>query len=107
MILAVDAENQKISLGIKQLTSDPWPEIMKKYVLGTTVDGIITKITSFGLFVELEKDLEGLVHISELDVEPSGNLEEMYKVGDKISAVVIKVDDVERKIRLSIKKTKE
>ena len=63
MILAVDAENQKISLGIKQLTSDPWPEIMKKYVLGTTVDGIITKITSFGLFVELEKDLEGLVHI--------------------------------------------
>ena len=107
MILAVDAENQKISLGIKQITSDPWSEIMKKYSLGTTVEGIITKITSFGLFVELEKDLEGLVHISELDMEPSGNLEESYKAGDKITAIVIKVDDLERKIRLSIKKTKE
>ena len=107
MILAVDAENQKISLGIKQITSDPWPEIMKRYSLGMTVEGVITKITSFGLFVELEKDLEGLVHISELDVEPSGNLEEVYKPGDKITAIVIKVDDLERKIRLSIKKTKE
>jgi len=107
MILAVDAENQKISLGIKQLTSDPWPEIMGKYSLGITVEGVITKITSFGLFVELEKDLEGLVHISELDIEPSANLEELYKVGDKVTAIVIKVDDIERKIRLSIKKTKE
>jgi small subunit ribosomal protein S1 len=107
MILAVDAENQKISLGIKQLTADPWSDIIKKYSLGTTVEGIITKVTSFGIFVELEKDLEGLVHISELDAEPSGNLEEIYKVGDKITAIVIKVDDLERKIRLSIKKTKE
>ena len=80
---------------------------MKRYSLGMTVEGVITKITSFGLFVELEKDLEGLVHISELDVEPSGNLEEAYKPGDKITAIVIKVDDLERKIRLSIKKTKE
>ncbi|MDP2911850.1 MAG: 30S ribosomal protein S1 [Candidatus Omnitrophota bacterium] len=107
MILAVDAENQKISLGIKQLTSDPWSDIMKKYSLGATIEGVITKITTFGLFVEMERDLEGLVHISELDMEPSGNLEELYKVGDKITAVVIKVDDLERKIRLSIKKTKE
>jgi len=107
MILAVDADNQKISLGIKQITSDPWAEIMKRYSLGITAEGVITKITSFGLFVELEKDLEGLVHISELDIEPSGNLEEIYKVGDKITAIVIKVDDLERKIRLSIKKTKE
>jgi len=107
MILAVDAENQKISLGIKQLASDPWADIMKKYTLGTTIDGVITKVTSFGLFIELERDLEGLVHISELDAEPSGNLEDTYKVGDKISSVVIKVDDLERKIRLSIKKTKE
>ena len=104
MILSVDPDNQKISLGIKQLISDPWPDISKKYTLGTTLDGIITKITSFGLFVELEKDLEGLVHISELDVEPSSNLEERYKVGDKITAIVIKIDDVERKIRLSMKK---
>lgn len=107
MILHVDAENQKISLGMKQLTPDPWPELIKKYNLGTTVEGIITKVTSFGIFVELEKDLEGLVHISELDMGPSGNIEESYKAGDKITAIVIKVDDIERKIRLSIKKTKE
>lgn len=107
MILAVDSESQKISLGIKQLTTDPWPEITKRYSLDAIVEGVVTKLTSFGIFVELEKDLEGLVHISELDVEQPLNLEELYKAGDKISAIVIKVDDLERKIRLSIKKTKE
>jgi len=106
MILAVDADNQKISLGIKQLTGDPWSEIVKKYSLGTNVEGVITKITSFGIFVELEKDLEGLVHVSELDLEPSANLEESCKVGDKVSAVVIKVDETERKIGLSVRQAK-
>jgi len=104
MILAVDAENQRISLGIKQLITDPWPEIIKKYTLGTTVEGNITKITSFGFFVEIEKDIEALVHISELELEPSQKLEESYKVGDKVEAVVNKMDETERKIGLSLKK---
>jgi len=104
MILSVDAENQRMTLGMKQLVSDPWLEIVKKYSLGTTVEGVITKITNFGFFVELEKDLEGLVHVSELDIEPSQKLEDFYKVGDKIEAVVIKMDEAERKIGLSVKK---
>ncbi|MBU0759358.1 MAG: 30S ribosomal protein S1 [Candidatus Omnitrophica bacterium] len=104
IVLAVDPESQRISLGIKQLISDPWPEITEKYILGATVQGVITKVTSFGFFVEIDKDLEGLVHISELDLEPEQKLEEVYKPGDKIEAVAIKVDEVERKIGLSLKK---
>jgi small subunit ribosomal protein S1 len=104
MILAVDPDSQRISLGIKQLISDPWPENTEKYGLGTTVKGTITKVTNFGFFVEIEKDLEGLVHISELDLGPEQKLEDMYKVEDKVEAVVIKIDEVERKIGLSLKK---
>ncbi|MBU3912389.1 MAG: 30S ribosomal protein S1 [Candidatus Omnitrophica bacterium] len=104
MVLAVDPENQRISLGIKQLISDPWPEITEKYTLGTTVKGTVTKVTSFGFFVEIEKDLEGLVHISEFDLESEQKLEDVYKPGDKIETVVIKIDEVERKIGLSLKK---
>ncbi|NQT75842.1 MAG: 30S ribosomal protein S1 [Candidatus Omnitrophica bacterium] len=104
MILAVDAGTQRISLGIKQLITDPWPEIMKKYSLGAEVEGEITKITTFGFFVGIGKDLEGLVHVSELELDPSQKLEDNYKVGDKVKAVVIKVDEAERKIGLSLKK---
>src|SRR3989338_1226549 len=104
MVLAVDSDSQRITLGIKKLISDPWPEIMKKYSLGKTMEGVITKITNFGVFVELEKDLEGLVHISELELDSSQKVEDRYKVGDKIETVVIKIDETERKIGLSIKK---
>ncbi|MFH1478987.1 MAG: 30S ribosomal protein S1 [Candidatus Omnitrophota bacterium] len=104
VILSVDSEAQRISLGIKQLTSDSWPEILKKYSLGTSCEGAISSITNFGLFVDLEEDLKGLVHISELELEPSKTLEESYKVGDKVEVIVIKIDDVERKIGLSLKK---
>lgn len=104
MVLAVDSDSQRMNLGMKQVTTDPWPEITKKYSLGTTVEGAITKITSFGFFVEIEKELEGLVHVSELELEPSQKLEDAYKVGDKVHAIVIKVDEPERKIGLSLKK---
>ncbi len=107
VILAVDPENQKINLGVRQLLPDPWPQIVEKYKLGTIIEGQIAKITNFGLFVELEKDLEALVHISELEQEVSGNLEETYKVGDQIKAIVIKLDEAERKIGLSVKQAKE
>lgn len=106
VVLAVDSENQKMNLGIKQLAPDPWSGIIEKYKVGTIVEGLITKITNFGIFVELEKDLEALIHISELDQGPSGNLEESYKVGDKVKAIVIKVDELERKIGLSAKQVK-
>jgi small subunit ribosomal protein S1 len=107
MILAVDPDNQRMTLGIKQLISDPWPEIISKYTLGTAVKGVITKVTNFGFFVEMEKDLEGLVHISELGFGPEDKIEEHYKLGDKLELVVIKMDEVERKIGLSVKKKEE
>ncbi|MDP8229615.1 MAG: 30S ribosomal protein S1 [Candidatus Gorgyraea atricola] len=104
MVLAVDSDAQRMSLGIKQIITDPWPEIMKKYSLGTSVEGTITKVAAFGVFVEIEKDLEGLVHVSELELEASQKMEEIYKLGDKVEAIVIKVDEAERKIGLSLKK---
>jgi len=107
MVLTVDAESQRMNLGIKQVTTDPWPDIVKKYSLGITVEGAITKIASFGFFVEIDKDLEGLVHISELGLDPSQKIEDHFNVGDKVSAVVIKIDEAERKIGLSLKKKEE
>lgn len=103
VILAVDAANQKISLGLKQLIPDPWPKIKEKYAPGLIIDGKISKVANFGLFVELEKDIEGLVHISEVEEKPSNNLNELYKVGDKIKVRVIKLDDNDRRIGLSAK----
>jgi len=93
----------KIALGIKQLTEDPWPKYVEDYPVNTAVEGVIIKIASFGIFVEFAKDLDGLIHVSELSDEPSVNLEEKYKVGDKIKAKIVKVDNETRKIGLSMK----
>ena len=106
-VLSVDVENQRMSLGIKQVVPDPWPKIIKKYTIGTALECLITKITNFGFFVEIEKDLEGLIHISESGIEASDKLEDHYKVGDKVEAVVVKMDEVEKKIGLSLKKKQE
>ena len=103
LVLAVDQENMKISLGLKQLQEDPWNSYVEKYTVNTEIEGTITKITNFGIFVEFDKDLEGLIHISELSEEVSGNLEEKYKVGDKLKAKIVKVDNETRKIGLSMK----
>ena len=104
VILTVDEVNHKISLGLKQLTENPWPQFAERYALDTQVEGHITKITTFGIFVEIEKELEGLVHVTEIDIEPSTSLEDSFKVGDKVTAKVIKVDNEQRKIGLSMKK---
>lgn len=103
VVLSVDAENRKLSLGMKQLVADPWPEFSTKFQQGTVTEGTITKITNFGLFVELSPDLEGLAHISELPTEQTAKLEESYKVGDKVKVKVLRVDDAERRIALSLK----
>ena len=103
IIISVDQENMKIALGIKQLTEDPWPKYVEDYPVNTAVEGVIIKIASFGIFVEFAKDLDGLIHVSELSDEPSVNLEEKYKVGDKIKAKIVKVDNETRKIGLSMK----
>ncbi len=103
VVLSVDAESRKLALGMKQLVADPWLEFVAKFQPGTVVEGAITKITNFGLFVELSADLEGLAHISELPAEQTEKLEESYKVGDKVKVKVLRIDDAERRIALSLK----
>jgi len=132
-IISADPENRKIGLSIKALGEDPWPKMAEAYPAGTEVDGKVTKIASFGLFVEIDKDLDGLVHLSELPVKvptesdradavadtapvesESGAqegavdptvqfLETQYHVGDPVHAQVLRVDEDQRRIALSLK----
>jgi small subunit ribosomal protein S1 len=104
VVLRIDKEKERLSLGYKQLTRDPWEdEIPQRYKLGETVVGKVTKITDFGVFVELEGGVEGLVHISETGLEPPARLEEKFKVQDALTMKIIKVDREERKIALSLR----
>ena len=98
-VLKVDAENKKISLGLKQLTSNPWLSIAEKYTIGSVVEADIAQVGNFGVFVKLEDELDGLVYSSEIDKEQLGKL----KVGDKLKVKVIKVDVDQMNIGLSAK----
>ncbi|HKE00852.1 MAG TPA: S1 RNA-binding domain-containing protein, partial [Planctomycetota bacterium] len=102
VILSVDSEKKRIALGLKQLVSDPWQDtIPANYHVGDLVSGLVTKITNFGAFVQLEDDLEGLIHITELADHRISSPEEVVKLGLKVEARVIKVDTEERKLGLS------
>jgi len=103
VILTCEPDNHRITVGMKQLMPDPWPELVQRFSLGSAVDGVVTKVAGFGLFVEIAKDVEGLMHLSELELGQQEKLEERYKVGSKVRAQVIKLDEVERKIGLSNK----
>jgi small subunit ribosomal protein S1 len=104
VVLRIDKEKERLSLGYKQLTRDPWEdEIPARYPVGSAAVGKISKITDFGLFVELEGGVEGLIHISETGLEPPARLEERFKLGEEITAKIIKVDREERKIALSLR----
>jgi small subunit ribosomal protein S1 len=106
-ILEIDKGSQRVALGIKQLKPDPWNKVIQKFPIGSTVSGKISHISNFGLFVEVESAIEGLVHISEISHERIKNLAEKFKVGEKIKAKVIKVNLKERKLALSIKQIEE
>lgn len=103
VVLAIDAENRKVSLGIKQLEKDPWTNVAAEYSVGQTVEGIVSKITNFGAFVKLPTGIEGLVHISELADKEIGKVEDILKVGQTEKFRVIKVNPEERKLGLSLK----
>lgn len=103
MILAIDADAQKISLGIKQLSEDPWDKLTKDLPTGLQLKGKITRIVSFGLFVELENGLEGLVHISEIPENQTDDLEKHFKVAEEINVSILHVDHEARKIALTCK----
>jgi len=103
VVIDIDKSNQRISLGIKQLETDPWKEIDQKYKIGDLVTGKVTKLASFGAFVQLADDIDGLVHISQLSEEHVAKVKDILKVGQEVEARVIKVDKTERRIGLSIK----
>src|SRR6202008_4013632 len=102
-VIDIDKTNQRISLGIKQLSDDPWKIIDSKYKIGDLVKGKVTKLASFGAFVQLADDIDGLVHISQLSEDHVAKVKDELKVGQEVEARVIKVDKVERRIGLSIK----
>jgi len=105
VVLAVDEEKQRIALGLKQLTEDPWLRaVPEKYIPGQIVRGKVTKITNFGVFVELEPDLEGLLHVSELADHKVEDPHREVKVGQEIDVKILRVDTAERKIGLSKKR---
>jgi len=102
-VLEIDKTNQRISLGVKQLENDPWNEIDSRFKVGDLVKGTVAKIATFGAFVQLEDDIDGLVHISQISENHVAKVKDVIKVGDEVEARVIKVDRIERRIGLSIK----
>ena len=103
VVLSVDQEKKRIALGLKQLQQDPWQgDIPARYHIGDSVPGTVTKITNFGVFVELEMGLEGLLHISELADHKVDNPEDVVKVGQRVEVRIIKIDADERKIGLTL-----
>jgi len=107
LILAIDRDQERFSLGIKQLEEDPWSIAVAKFPVGETVVGKVTNITDFGLFVELAEGVEGLIHVSESGLPKGKPLSEAYKLGDEITAKVISISAADHKIGLSIKRMKK
>jgi small subunit ribosomal protein S1 len=103
LVLSIDKDNQRVSLGMKQLEGDPWSEIEAKFKVGDLVKGTVAKIASFGAFVSLEGEIDGLIHISQLSEDHVEKVKDVIKVGDEVEARVIKVDKVERRVGLSVK----
>ena len=103
VVLKVDVENERLSLGIKQLEPDPWSLAPSKYRPGTKVTGKVTSLTDFGVFVELEEGVEGLIHVSELSREKVQTPKTFAEIGNVLEAVVLNCDSKERRISLSIK----
>ena len=103
VVLDVDTGNQRISLGMKQLAEDPWGDINGRFRIGDVVTGVVSKITSFGAFVELQDQIDGLVHISQISEDRVEKIKDVLNVGDEVTARVIKIDRDERRIGLSIK----
>ncbi len=103
VVLGVDVENERISLGVKQLSADPWSSLRERYPDGSRVTGKVTSVADFGVFVEIEDGIEGLIHVSQLSTERVDKPGSLYKPGDQIEAEVISIDPKERRIALSIK----
>ncbi len=104
IVLDIEKDNERFSLGIKQLQDDPWASVAQRYEVGKEITGTVTNLTDFGIFVELEEGIEGLVHVSEISKEKIKTPLEKFKIGDVITARVMNINSVERRIGLSIKR---
>jgi small subunit ribosomal protein S1 len=107
VVLSVDPEKKKVSLGVKQLTPDPWESIEKEYPVGSVIEGEVSRITNFGAFIRLPIGVEGLVHISELSEQNVEKVEDVLKIGDKKQFRVINVNRTERRLGLSLRQPRE
>ena len=107
VVLNIDADKERFSLGVKQLTPDPWDNIESQYPIGRVLEGVVTKILDFGAIVELQADIEGLIHISEISMEKVENVSSHLSEGEKVRSKVISLIPEERKIGLSIKRLLE
>ena len=107
IVLGIDVENERVSLGVKQLTPDPWSTVAERYPLNTRIHGKVSSVADFGVFVEIEEGIEGLIHISQLSNERVDKPSSLYKVDDELDALVVQVDPKERRIGLSIKAVKQ
>ena len=102
-VLGINVENERFSLGVKQMSTDPWKIIAERYPVGSKIKGQVTSVPDFGVFVRIEEGVEGLVHVSQLSTERVDKPSSLYKVGDEIEAEVINLDPNERKIGLSVR----
>jgi small subunit ribosomal protein S1 len=107
IVLNIDKENERFSLGVKQLNADPWEEIPKRYPVGSSVVGTVTNVTDFGLFVEIEEGIEGLVHVSEISKEKIKTPVGLFQEGQEVTAKVVNIGREERKIGLSLKRLED
>ncbi|HKD67625.1 MAG TPA: 30S ribosomal protein S1 [Candidatus Binataceae bacterium] len=107
VVLGIDIENERVSLGIKQLGDDPWNTIAQRYPINTKINGKVTSIADFGVFVEIEDGIEGLIHVSQLSSERVDKPSSLFKVGDAVEALVVQLDPKERRIGLSIRALKQ
>jgi len=103
IVLKIDKDNEKFSLGIKQLEPNPWDDIQKKFSIGTEITGPVTSVTDFGVFVKLEDGIEGLVYSSELAAERIEKPGDHFQEGQEVTALVTKVEPADQKISLSIR----
>jgi len=103
VVIDIDKANQRISLGLKQLENDPWKDIEQKFKIGDLVKGQVSKLANFGAFIQLQDEIDGLVHISQINEDHVEKVKDVLKVGQEVEARVIKIDKVERRIGLSIK----
>jgi small subunit ribosomal protein S1 len=107
VVLGIDVENERVSLGVKQLSTDPWDTISERYPINTRINGTVSSVADFGVFVEIEEGIEGLIHISQISSDRVDKPSSLFKPGDKVEALVYQLEPKERRIGLSVKALKQ